>query len=401
MRLLYFYQYFGTPAGGWSTRVYEMCRRWVKQGHQVTVITSPYDKSDIPKFKGISKKFNYDGIDVIVINFAQSNKHHKLRRIYTFAMFSLISIFYAFKLKCDGVIASSGPITAAIPGLFAKWFRGKKMIFEVRDLWPEGGIQLGMIKSKWLINFSYWLEKICYKNAALVVACSKGMKDSIVERFPQTNCIVVPNACDVELFTTPQPFQMPQAFANKKIICYTGSLGAMDNCMQIFEGAKALAAMHYNKAHLVIIGEGVDKKPLEEEAKKLALNNITFLGLMPKTQVIGWLQQATAALVCFKDIPVLNSSSPNKMFDAFATGLPIVQTTNGWIKELIDEKNCGINVPANNGEAMAKAIIELCENGKVRNEKAANAHALAKTIFSRDFCAQHMLEEMQKVVPQK
>ena len=81
LRIVYFYQYFGTSKGGWSTRVHEMCKRWVEEGHEVTVVTTPYDKSDIDRFKGISRKFNYDGINVIVLNFLQSNKHSTFKRI--------------------------------------------------------------------------------------------------------------------------------------------------------------------------------------------------------------------------------------------------------------------------------------------------------------------------------
>ena len=38
MRILYFYQYFTTPKGSWGTRVYEFARRWVRDGHSVTVM---------------------------------------------------------------------------------------------------------------------------------------------------------------------------------------------------------------------------------------------------------------------------------------------------------------------------------------------------------------------------
>jgi len=47
MKILYFYQYFGTPKGSWSTRVCEYTRRWVLEGHSVTVVIAPYEKSDI------------------------------------------------------------------------------------------------------------------------------------------------------------------------------------------------------------------------------------------------------------------------------------------------------------------------------------------------------------------
>ena len=47
MKILYFYQYFSTPKGSWGTRVYEFAKDWVVKGHEVTVVTSIYSKSDL------------------------------------------------------------------------------------------------------------------------------------------------------------------------------------------------------------------------------------------------------------------------------------------------------------------------------------------------------------------
>ena len=147
MTIVYFYQYFTTPKGSYGTRVYEFTKKWVERGHKVIVVTSVYSKSDIKATKFLETQ-EVDGIIVKIINVTIDNKQSFLKRIYTFLVYSFFSIFYAFTLKCDLVISSSGPITVGIPGLIAKIFRGKKFIFEVRDLWPEGPIELGVLKNK-------------------------------------------------------------------------------------------------------------------------------------------------------------------------------------------------------------------------------------------------------------
>src|SRR5690606_20869748 len=144
MKIIYFYQYFGTPKGSWSTRVYELTRRWVAAGHEVTVITAPYDKSDINP-DGFISKTKLEGINLIVINSGDSNRFSITKRVLRAVLFSLFSIFYALRLKADVVVASSGPITIGLPLIFAKIFTRKKTVFEVRDLWPSGGIELGLI----------------------------------------------------------------------------------------------------------------------------------------------------------------------------------------------------------------------------------------------------------------
>ena len=151
MRIVYFYQYFGTPKGSWSTRVYEFTRRWVQSGDSVTVVTSVYDKSDLKPDKLVSR-FDIEGIDVRVINVKQSNKHGKWLRFFTFATYAAFSCWYALFLKADVVVASSGPITVGLPGLVARYLRRIPFVFEVRDLWPEGAVQLGIISNPLLIR---------------------------------------------------------------------------------------------------------------------------------------------------------------------------------------------------------------------------------------------------------
>ncbi|QNF32400.1 glycosyltransferase family 4 protein [Adhaeribacter swui] len=394
MKIVYFYQYFGTPKGGWSTRVYEMTKRWVAAGHEVTVVTSPYDKSDLPVGKGLISKYDFEGIQVIAINLLQSNKHHVLKRLFTFCAFSLISIFYSLKLKCDVVIASSGPITIGLPGLTARYLRGKKLVFEVRDLWPEGAIQLGFMKSNWMKSIAYGFEKMCYRASSLIVACSDGMRDSIKTRYPETNVLVIPNASDVELFQQPINLTLPEWTQGKCVFVYTGSLGLMDDCQQIIMAALELKKRGNNQVKIVMIGEGAEKKQLQDLCVKYALDNVHFLGLIPKTQVIGWLQKAYAAFVVFKNLEVLQTSSPNKMFDAFAAGVPIVQSTQGWIKQTLQRHNAGITVLPDEPATFADAIEYLVNNPAARNQMAANSLSLAQNYFNRNKLASDFLNAM-------
>src|SRR5690606_15584636 len=147
MKIVYFYQYFSTPNGSWGTRVYEFAKEWVDQGHEVTVVTSIYSKSDLVAEKLVEDQV-FEGIKVKVLNVIIDNKQSFIKRILSFIKYSLLSSYYAIKLPADVVIASSGPITIGIPGLISKYIRGRKLIFETRDLWPEGAIELGIIKNK-------------------------------------------------------------------------------------------------------------------------------------------------------------------------------------------------------------------------------------------------------------
>lgn len=394
MRIVYFYQYFGTSKGGWSTRVYEMCRRWVKEGHHVTVITSPYDKSDIESFKGIRQHFAVEGVEVIVLNVPQSNKDSTLKRIFRFLQYMVLAVYYVFKLRYDIAVASSGPITVGFLGLVAKKIRRKKFVFEVRDMWPEGSVQLGVLRNKWLIKLSYWFEKTCYKNAHLIVACSEGMKQDIYQRFHYNKIIVVPNACDTDFFARFKAAPVPEIYKQKRLVVYAGSLGVMDHCMQIMEAARLLDRKQYPDVLFLIIGDGIERTMMEAYKAEHQLDHVVFLGLVPKTQVAPLLVNAVCSVVCFKNVPVLNTVSPNKMFDAFAAGVPIVQTTQGWIKHLLEKYPAGITVAPDSPEEMMGAILRFLNDPTYREKAAFHAQQLAAGIFNRDKCAADMLEAM-------
>lgn len=397
MRILYIYQYFGTPKGSWSTRVYELTRRWAEKGHQITIITSPYYKSDI-RGKGFISRQKIDGIQLIVVNAADSNKASTLKRAANALVFAITSTFLALWEKMDICISSSGPITTALPGLLAKWFRGTPLVFEVRDLWPRGGIELGKLRSKWLIKIALWFEQFIYRNSNLVVACSTGMEKGVKKVNPDVPTLVIPNASDPELFDnykgTPSS-SLFQKIKDKAIFLYAGSLGLMDDCSQ---SIKALSYLRDQPIALVLAGDGAERELLESLAMQTGNSNIYFLGLLPKTEVAKWFSVATASIITFRDYPVLHTSSPNKMFDSFAAGVPIIQTTKGWIKELVEQEECGINVEPNDPISMASAMKTLAEKSELVSEMSQKSKSLASTKFNRDLLAKQYLESLQRIV---
>jgi glycosyltransferase involved in cell wall biosynthesis len=396
--VLYVYQYFGTPKGGWSTRVYEMCRRWVNKGNRVRVITSRYDKTDL-KSKWVYSREFIEGIEVYTINVLLSNKHGFFRRIYTFLIFSLVATFLAVSINADIIIASSGPITVGIPGLIAKWIKKKPLVFEVRDLWPDGAVAFGVIKNSILIRISYWFEALCYRNSELVVACSSGIKASILNRFPGLSVINIPNASDVELFRNEKiSDDVKLNFKGVKIFVYTGTIGLIDNCCQILMAAEELQKRGRVDIHIFIIGDGQEKHSLELRAKEMALENLTFLGLMPKKDLVVYLRNARASILTVKPIPFMDNCSPNKVFDAFAAGIPILQTTQGWIKELVNKERCGINLPPNDPFRFADAIEILTDDDDLFQELSRNSSRLGDYKFNRDYLSEKMLLSLKEIV---
>ena len=396
MRILIFYQYFGTPRGSWSTRFYEFARRWVAQGYQVTIVTAPYEKSDIKASKFIDRQ-TMKGIDLVVINTPDSNRDSILKRALNSILFSVTASWFAITHKADIVIASSGPITIGIPGLVARVFRNKPFIFEIRDLWPGGGIEMGKIKNKLLVKAALFFEKYLYRKANLVVACSEGQKDNIHNRFPAVRCVTIPHGGDLDLFG--KKSSNAWLAGKEKIFTHTGSLGFIHNCQLILQAAIHIKESGREKdIKIIFIGDGADRKELEAMKRKHGLANVIFLGLKPKLELPEWVQSSRASLFTTLDNVTQNTSCPNKIFDSFAAGVPVIQTTTGWIKTLIDKEQCGMNVPPGNALELSRAMLSMADDDAMHQTMANNAQRVAETLFNRDTLANEYLAEIKALV---
>lgn len=397
MKILYFYQYFSTPAGSWGTRVYEFASEWVKAGHEVTVVSSVYAKSDLKASKLLETQY-FDGIEVKVINILIDNKQPIHKRLYTFLVYAIISSWYALRLPADVVIASSGPITVGIPGLIARYLRGKKLVFEARDLWPDGAIELGIIRNNLIKKLAYRFEKRCYRASSLIVALSPGMQQYIQSKHQHKHVVSVTNAANIALFSTPAPFDGMGVLEQKKYAIYTGNIGEVNNAVWMLEAAKYLKRKA-GGVKILLVGDGQQKALLEKEIQQHQLDNLIIQGLMPKTQLVGLVQNALVSLVPLKGTPVLDTSSPNKFFESLAAGVPVIQTTNGWMLDFLKEYGVGYTIDPNNPEALADCLIQMLQNPEKGADMGKRGAVVAARTFDKAILAHKMLNAVEQIIP--
>jgi len=370
----------------------------VKEGHRVTVITAPYEKSDI-RPQGFISKQNVEGINLIVIDSADSNKNTFFIRAFKAILFSLTSAFYSLVLKYDVCIASSGPISIGLPMILAKKIRRKKTVFEVRDLWPAGAIELGLLHSKFQKRLALSFEKSCYRNADLVVTASIGQKEHISSRISNKRIEVVPNASDIELFGNVSTGDIPIWTQGKIMLTHIGSLGLIHNIDYWMLVAEELKSIDLDKKVIfVFIGDGADKERLLHHKAQKGLDNVYFLGLKPKQDLPVWVQASKATLFATLDNPVQSTCSPNKIFDSFAASTPIIQTTKGWIKELVEKYGCGINIDLDNPKDAAGKILNFVEDDVEVAVAGEKAFELARGMFNRNDLALSYLRYLREVI---
>lgn len=180
MRIIYLHQYFNTPEMQGGTRSFEMARRLVKAGHAVHMVTSKRDADD--HAGPVWEESEETGIHVHWCRVPYSNRMSFTQRIQAFARYAWLAGKRAASLPADVVFATSTPLTVAGPAVRVARKLRVPMVFEVRDLWPDVPIALGVLRNPILKASARWLERYAYRHATRIVALSPEMKKGVVRK---------------------------------------------------------------------------------------------------------------------------------------------------------------------------------------------------------------------------
>jgi glycosyltransferase involved in cell wall biosynthesis len=289
--------------------------------------------------------------------------------------------------KADIVFASSTPLTIGIPGLIISKLRRIPFVFEVRDLWPEGPIQIGALKSPLLIMVARWLERIIYRNSAHIVALSPGIRDGIVATgVSESKVTVIPNASDLDLFS---PNVDGRDYRNKlnlngKFMCaYFGAMGKLHGLSFLLDAAAELKRRQVNDIVFVLKGDGKERQVLEARCIAEDLTNVIFSEPVAKEEIPKFASAANVCLNLAINLPILTACSPNKMFDSLAAGRPVLVNIPGWMQELVETNRVGVFVEPDNPTNFADKVIFLHDHPELCEEYGRNARCLAERQFAR------------------
>jgi glycosyltransferase involved in cell wall biosynthesis len=428
MRILWLHQYFATPAGWGSVRTYEFGRRFVAAGHAVDVLCcAAYDPSLAGR--GVVE---IAGMRVHVSRTRYRPQMGFLARVGSFLSFACFAMGHVLRWgrKYDLIIASSSPLTMAIPALLARWIHGTPFVFEVIDVWPDAAIEAGVLRNPLLRWLAFRLEASAYRHASRIVTCSPGMTERIVrkggdratgwrshkykhahelwERHPVARgdkISTISNSCDLDVFR-PDPVRRAAVRAalgvrdEQFVVLYTGALGRSNAVDDLVQAAEQLAG----DARFVwwFAGDGAEAGKLRQVAAG------RVFGPLPRERVVELCQAADAALVTFLHAPLFYENSPNKFFDAIAAGLPVIFNRSTWLEKDIAQYECGFvcncnpmegRAPASpSAREMAARLRQLADDPALRARMGAGARRLAEECFSRDKLAEKYIETLRAVL---
>jgi glycosyltransferase involved in cell wall biosynthesis len=396
MKIWIFNHYAHPPNLPGGTRHHDLALELVRRGHRVTIFATSFHhqlRRETRLQPGEDWKIeDVNGVQFVWIR-TPSYQHNDWRRVRNMVAFMLRAWRLGQKLPKlmpeigrPNVVIGSSPdlLTPLAACLVARLFR-VPFVVEVRDLWPQTIIDMGVLSPKHPIVMSLQaLERFLYQRAECIITLLPLAHEYITAcGILREKIIWVPNGVDISRFKDAPPesvnhegFQM----------IYLGAHGRANAIDVLIQAAKIVLDRGLHEIRFVLIGDGPEKPRLTELAKELGLANVEFRNPIPKTEVPNALCEADSFLFNLEDVSVfIYGISPNKLFDYMAAGKPVITSVEAP-DNLVEKARCGLMVPPRDPEALAEAIIKIYEMppeereamGRRGREYVAEHHSISR-----------------------
>lgn len=368
MNILLVSHFFWPEIGAPQTRLLEICRHWQSQGHQVTVYTGfpNHPKGRVPApYRGRRlMKESKDGLEIIRHwVYCTPKSSVALRSLGHVSLVFSIALQSLFRgPRPDVVVVSSPSFFSLYAGWLISRMRGAPLVVEIRDLWPGIFVQLGVLRNRVLLSFLEWWELFFYRSAAKVVTVTHGFKDDIAGRGIDPRKIeVITNGINQERCPRlpPRPGLREDLGLGPKefVALYLGNHGISQGLHAVVRAAELLGPEA--GVRFLFVGDGPEKERLRGQAADLP--QVQFLPPVPQQEVGSFYSLADCCLVPLRKIDLFTTFIPSKLFEALATGLPVVGMLEGEAAEILDQAS-GIVVGPEDAPALASALQRLREH---------------------------------------
>jgi glycosyltransferase involved in cell wall biosynthesis len=405
VRILFISHYFPPEVNAPASRTHEHCRRWVADGHEVTVLTGVPNHPAGILFAGYRNAWlqeeEIDGIRVIrTWEYLAANAGF-LPRILNYVLFGLTAILASRRVREPDVIVSTSPqFFCGLAGAVIARLKKRPFVLEVRDLWPESIVELGQLRRGVILRVLEMLENWLYRSASGIVVNTRAFIGHITERgYPRDRIRLIYNGIDPEKFRPKPPSKALKSrfdLEGKISVAYLGTLGLAHGLETLIEVATRLRAEP--EFVFLLIGDGAERAKLEAMTRERELENVEFLGLQPREEMPEWIATMDILLVSLRDLAVFRTVIPSKIFEFLAQERPVIVAARGEIREMVEKTESAWAIDPEDPEALIEAIREIASRPDEAKRRAAAGRRWVERDFVRDELARRMLVFLQENV---
>lgn len=393
--ILLIHQVFRRASEGGGTRHYELLRRAVVAGHRVTVVASRVGYLD-GKLNAGPAQTEDDGIRIRYAAMLSSIHRSFFHRLMAFLSFMCSSVREGLRAgKVDVVIGTTPPLFQALAAWCVALIRWKPFILEVRDLWPDFAIEMGVLKNPIFIWLGRRLECFLYRRAKHIIVNSPAFIEYLVHTrgIRRDKITLVPNGVDVAMFDPAargQEIRNTWGVGDHFSVVYAGALGPANDIPTIIRAAERLQAD--DRIRFILVGDGKDRERSMNLVREKNLQNVHWAGVVAKTDMKNVLAAADACLAILMNIPMFSTVYPNKVFDYMAAGRPTILGIDGVIRDVIETSDGGVFFTPGDDEALAGIVASMAGDREACARMGRNARSYVAEHFNRDVHSRMFLD---------
>jgi hypothetical protein len=405
MRILFFTHYFPPEGNAPASRTHELCKRWVADGHQVTVVTGAPNVPDGVVYEGYRNRLRQrevlDGIDVVrVWTYIAPNKG-TARRIANYVSYMISAAMMALFLpRPDICVATSPQFFCGWAGTLYSTLRRVPFLLEIRDIWPDTIETVGAMSHPKVLGFIGWLAKRMYDSADHIVTVGEGYRGELVKHGVAPERIsIVTNGADLDFFT-PQPAD-PELMASfglrdRFVLSFVGTIGMCSGLDVMLRAARLLKEKGRDDIGFLLVGDGAVRQELETAARAQGLDNLAFAGRQPKERIPAFIAASGACLAHLQKAELFTTVLPSKIFEAAAMERPIVLGVTGQAAALVERAGAGLCIEPENEQELVAAVERLAGDPELCRRFAVSGREHIQKHYDRDVLARDYLAILQR-----
>ncbi|OPZ68362.1 MAG: putative glycosyl transferase [Firmicutes bacterium ADurb.Bin467] len=393
MKLLVVCQYFHPE----QFRVNDVCFELVRRGHDVTVLTGlpnyPGGRVE-PRYRWFrNRRETIEGVRVIR-SWLLGRGSGKLRLALNYLTFAASSCLRALFMKPDFdlvLVYQLSPVTMALPAMLMKRRAGLPLALYCFDLWPESAASAGIRPGGAAYAALLRLSRRIYASADVIFASSM-----MFERYFRDTLGVDVPVRYLPVYAEGLFDDVPPKAPGEGIdLVFAGNVGEMQSVDTIIRAAAELSSDP--RVRFQIVGEGSALERCRALAAELGASNTTFHGRRPLEEMPRFYARADAMLVTLKRNEAISWTLPGKVQSYLAAGRPIIGAIDGETRELVERRDCGLCVPAEDWRGLAAAIRRFAADRDSHMRMAKNARRGYEELFSRERFFDRLKELLEQV----
>ena len=369
MNILIIHQHYFPEMSGTARRAKELAEHFVKQEHNVSVLTSfPREFRSIPG-QSYEKNEILNGVKIHRVNNIFEVKNNVFLRMLSYFTFVIMSIQSGLRLsnKSD-IIITIAPLSSGIIGATIRMFNKKYHHFDIPDILPDLGISAGMITNRFIIYILRKLELWVYIRCDSISTCTNGQMKNIEEKgVPINKLSCIPDWVDTDFFNInhikfKDEVSSLYAYPNKKILSFVGNIGALQNPSIFIDLMSTLKEKEKDDYIFLFIGDGIMLPKLKKLVDRKNLDNIKFLGRVKREYIPSIMKMSDILVTNYVSDEHLNLYIPGKLFEYAISGRPIVIGARGDSKKFVEKYKLGLVVEPSNYLNFKHAIINISQS---------------------------------------